>query len=108
MAALREIPEAATWGWPMQKFDPAIVGDRLRLAREALGLQQVDVCNTIGVSTSAWNRFEKGERLVKPEVAYAFGQAYGFDLNFIFTGSELALSLETRKALAETRRRHSA
>lgn len=92
----------------MRKFDPAEVGARLVEARSALGLRQVDICNRIGVSTSAWNRFETGERLIKPEVAQAFGDAYGFDLNFVYTGSERSLSDETRQALTAQRRRKSA
>lgn len=92
----------------MRKFDPAEVGARLEAARTALGLKQVDVCNRIGVSSSAWNRFEAGERLIKPEVAQAFGEAYGFDLNFVYTGSERGLSDEMRQALAVQRRRKSA
>ncbi|WP_092685258.1 helix-turn-helix domain-containing protein [Albimonas donghaensis] len=92
----------------MRKFDPIVVGARLIEARSALGLRQVDICNRIGVSTSAWNRFETGARLIKPEAAQAFAEAYGFDLNFIYTGSERGLDDEMRRALADQRRQNSA
>lgn len=89
----------------MRKFNQVEVGARLKEAREALGLKQVDVAAKIGVQPPQWNRFEKGERLITPEAAKAFGDAYGFDLNFVFVGSEAGLSQEVRDKLSIRRRK---
>ena len=89
-------------------FNPKEVGARLILARESLGLSQRDVCNSLGISTSNWNRFEKGHRLIGTKYAQAFSDRYGFGLTFIFAGSERDLPDELRSKLAAHRRSNSA
>lgn len=87
------------------KLDRMAVGARLKAAREVMDLTQTDVGAKIGATPSQLSRFEHGERLIPADLAAAFAAAYGFDLNFLYTGSEAGLSRETRAALSELRRK---
>ncbi len=71
-----------------KRIDWSKVAERLALIRAALGVSQVNICAATGISTSSWNRFEKGERKILPDDVAALLDVYGVDPNFIYFGRE--------------------
>lgn len=71
-----------------RQIDRTEVGERLALLRVALDVPQVEICRRTGISTSSWNRFERGQRLILPDQALSLYDAYGIDANFIYFGRE--------------------
>ena len=64
----------------------AHIGERLKQAREALGLSQADVCRDAGVSANAYNQWEKGRRLVNFFDAMKLADGLGVSLDWIYRG----------------------
>ena len=64
------------------------VAERLTLVRLALDVSQVKIDKATGIGTSRWNRFERGERNIKPDDLAKLFYAYGIDANFILFGRE--------------------
>lgn len=63
------------------------VGDRLRKAREVLGLEQGPFAELIGVSRGTVSNYERGTtRAYKPIVMRAWAMAAGVSLHWLETG----------------------
>ena len=62
------------------------VGERLRRAREALGLTQADVCRRAGVTANAYNQWEKGRRLINLFDAMKLADVLNFTLDWLYRG----------------------
>lgn len=62
------------------------VGDRLREAREALGLTQADLADRAGVTRVQWGRYERGIGVPGGEVL-ARAAGAGVDVRYVITGS---------------------
>jgi transcriptional regulator with XRE-family HTH domain len=71
------------------------IGERLRIARQALGLSQVTFCKPI--STSAYNQFEKAKTHPSVDAAIALAKAHHLTLDWIYLGDDSSL----RKSLAD-------
>lgn len=63
------------------------VGDKIKEAREALGLKQSDFAEAIGVFQNDVSRIERGEKKFVPNSYIQFLYKKGFDVNSIFDDS---------------------
>ena len=67
------------------------IGDRLRLERLRLGLNQADFAALAGVTKTSQFNYEKGER--SPDANYlAALQPHGVDIHFVVTGEALPVA----------------
>ena len=68
-----------------QYFDSNEIGRRLRIAREAATLTQVDAAALIGVARTTLIAIEKGQRKVSPDELQRLANGYGTSLNALFS-----------------------
>jgi transcriptional regulator with XRE-family HTH domain len=59
-------------------------GERLRLAREALGLQAKDVCDAINVRPNTYSQWENGTNLADVTAMVRFRDRWGIPLDWIY------------------------
>ena len=59
---------------------------RLRAWREAQGLRQIDICNTLGIHTNSWSAWENGEATPRFETAQRIADTYEIDWHWLITG----------------------
>ncbi|MBF0143561.1 MAG: helix-turn-helix transcriptional regulator [Magnetococcales bacterium] len=62
------------------------IGQRLKAARQSVGLSQRDVCAALGVGTSAWNHWEMGRRSPDLMTLIRFSKTYGISTDWILSG----------------------
>lgn len=78
------------------------VGLRLRVAREALGLQAKEMCQALNVAQNRWSQWESGTNLLDPVVAIQIADRYGITMEYLYRGDvstlrfALASKLQTR------------
>lgn len=72
------------------------VGDRLRKARQAAGLNQSRAAQALSVSRPTMVAIERGARSVKPEELRALAECYGTAVNRLLSPSAVHLDLITR------------
>lgn len=77
------------------------LGERLRLTREALSLTQVALCRRTGISTQAWNNYERGAKRISVDNAIKLRQRLGIPLDWIYCGDMRAVPLEVATKLQE-------
>lgn len=73
------------------KIDPMdlraeAIGGRLRRARLALDLSQIELCRLCGFAPNAYNQWERGKRRPNLEDAARLCDALGVTLDYIFMG----------------------
>ncbi|MBF0626503.1 MAG: helix-turn-helix transcriptional regulator [Magnetococcales bacterium] len=76
-----------------------IIGQRLKAARQSLGLSQRQTCAALGVGTSAWNHWETGRRSIDLMALIRFSKTYGISTDWILRG-ELSGFQFTREQVA--------
>jgi transcriptional regulator with XRE-family HTH domain len=75
------------------------IGERLRLLREVVGLDQRSFADRAGLAQSTYNQYEMGVRRPAIENAIALCEAYNVSLDWIYRGDlgglrhQLALAL---------------
>ncbi|MBF0423249.1 MAG: helix-turn-helix transcriptional regulator [Magnetococcales bacterium] len=62
------------------------IGQRLKAARQSVGLSQRDVCAALGVGTSAWNHWETGRRSPDLMTLIRFSKTYSISTDWILGG----------------------
>ncbi len=68
-------------------FNPLMaIGQRLKAARQSVGLSQREVCVALGVGTSAWNHWEMGRRSPDLITLIRFSKTYGISTDWILCG----------------------
>jgi transcriptional regulator with XRE-family HTH domain len=65
---------------------PERIGHRLRLLREALGLQPAEISDMLGIERTYWSRFEGGRRPITDAVAALLVDRFGVTLDWIVLG----------------------
>ncbi len=70
---------------------PAIVGQRLKAAQEALEPTAAALCSEIRINPSAWSHFVNGERMVTLDVANRLCDRYRLTLDWIYRGDPSGL-----------------
>ena len=71
--------------------DPKSIGQRLVLARKALGMDSGEFAKKAGVLPSAISMYESGERPCSLANAIKFVHRYGLTLDWIYLGDHTAL-----------------
>ncbi|MBF0341947.1 MAG: helix-turn-helix transcriptional regulator [Magnetococcales bacterium] len=62
------------------------IGQRLKSAREALGLTQKQVCALLDVRPATWNHWETGRRLPDPMVMAELSDSHQLSLDWVYSG----------------------
>jgi transcriptional regulator with XRE-family HTH domain len=82
-------------GYPGKKgrprTDPALkkqVGARIRAGREALGLEQAELADTVGIRPHSMWRYEDGRALAGPDIMNRIAAALGVTEAFLMRGDE--------------------
>lgn len=76
------------------------IGERLKVTREALGLNQAQIARRVGVSLQAWNNCERGRQRVSIDMAIKLIRTIGVSFEWIFLGDpkylphDLAIKIE--------------
>jgi transcriptional regulator with XRE-family HTH domain len=84
-------------------FSDAAIGERLRLTREVLGLQQNEFAARANVSETAYNGYEKGSKRPSIENAIALCEAWTLTLDWIYRGDQSGLRYDTAEAIKAIR-----
>ena len=66
-----------------------MLGERLRFAREAVGLRQIDAAAHLGIAESGISEIEKGRRDPKAAQLAALAELYGRPVSFFFSEAPL-------------------
>jgi transcriptional regulator with XRE-family HTH domain len=61
-------------------------GERLRLAREALGIQAKDLAELVSVAGNTWSSWESGTNLLDPYKAVQLFHTHGISLDWLYCG----------------------
>lgn len=90
---------------PIQRIEPAALGDRLRVARSRAGLTQDQSAKGANMSRTTLVAIEKGERRIRREELVAFAKLYGVTLNELLRDQAILIDIEPRfRAMPETQR----
>jgi transcriptional regulator with XRE-family HTH domain len=65
----------------------ADVAFRLRLTREALGMEQSEFADRAGIARNAYNQYEQAQRIPRLDIAIKICETYGLTLDWIFRGN---------------------
>ena len=76
------------------------IGNRIVMARSALGLTQAEFARLAGLKPSTVNQWETGAQRVSLNGALILREKYGLPLDFIFCGSVEALPTRIAAALS--------
>jgi hypothetical protein len=76
------------------------IGNRLVLARDAMGIRQVDVCAAIKVKTNRYSQYESGERRITLPVAMKLAEVYGWSLDWIYRNDPSNLPVALHKKIS--------
>jgi transcriptional regulator with XRE-family HTH domain len=68
-----------------------MVAERLRLTREALGLNQAEIARRAGMTPTAWNNAETGDNRIGIGNAIKLRNALGLSLDWIYFGNKFTL-----------------
>jgi DNA-binding XRE family transcriptional regulator len=69
-----------------------VIGNRLEMTREALGLSAAEICRQIDVKPNRWSQYQSGERRITLEIADRLCSTYGLTLDWIYRGSRVGLN----------------
>jgi|5B_taG_2_1085324.scaffolds.fasta_scaffold322204_1 ribosome-binding protein aMBF1 (putative translation factor) len=75
------------------------VGERLKLAREALGLTQTALAEKLGIKQNVLSQWESGKQLIDPLIAALLSSKLGITTDYIYVGNETGLPEEIRKKI---------
>ena len=81
---------------------PEAVANRLKAAREALGLSKAEVADSLGLDRSSYPKIEAGRKILLPAHAYGVCQLYGVDMNYLYLGQLSGLPSSLSKAVTST------
>ena len=81
---------------------PAI-GERLRVTREAEGLQQNEYAERAGLAVNTYNQYEQGKTRPKIENAVKLCETYKLTLDWIYRGDPSGLRYNLAEAIKSLR-----
>ena len=76
------------------------IGQRLKLAREALGISQREICELLDVRPTTWNHWETGRRMPDPVVMAEMAIFHRVSLDWIYSGQQLGSQFTTEQLTA--------
>lgn len=74
---------------------------RLKITREAIGLQPAEICRRIKIGASAWSMFENGDRRITLNVANKLCDEFGLSLDWIYRNNPAQLPHELRMKMQQ-------
>jgi transcriptional regulator with XRE-family HTH domain len=77
----------------------ADVAFRLRMTREAIGLEQGEFADRAGIARNAYNQYEQALRIPRLDIAVKICETYGLTLDWIFRGELSGLPFNMARAL---------
>lgn len=80
-------------------FTRKLIGERLRLVRVAVGLNQIELCRAIGLGASMYNQWEKGTKIPNIADLIRFCQFTGATTDYIFCGDMRGLPLDLVRSI---------
>jgi Zn-dependent peptidase ImmA (M78 family)/DNA-binding XRE family transcriptional regulator len=87
----------------IERIDPAVLGERLRLARTRAGFTQDDSARVIDISRTTLVAIEKGERRIRKDEFVALADYYGITSNQLLRETVVNVDLVPRfRALPQT------
>jgi Zn-dependent peptidase ImmA (M78 family)/DNA-binding XRE family transcriptional regulator len=81
---------------PIDRIDPSVLGERLKLARNRAGYTQDDAARAIDVSRTTLTAIEKGERRIRGSELKSLSDFYGVTANQLLRDSVVAVDLMPR------------
>ncbi len=63
------------------------IGNRLKVARLALDLNQKEICEVLGVKVATWNHWESGRRIPDPMAMKDLYLLHGVTMEWIYAGA---------------------
>lgn len=79
--------------------DRKSVGARLRLTRDALGMDQGEFGSRAGIKSSTYNQYEMGVNMPSLEAAHRLCDTYHLALDWIYRGETHSLRRSTEQAI---------
>lgn len=79
------------------------IGERLRLTREALGLQQNEFAERAGLATNTYNQYERGKNTPNLDAAHALCDHHALTLDWIYRGDASGLRYHLAHAIKALR-----
>lgn len=61
-------------------------GERLKEARRTIGLKVPEMCQLLGVQTTAYYKYEDGSRFPKPEILLKLTEDLGLSIDYLISG----------------------
>jgi transcriptional regulator with XRE-family HTH domain len=87
--------------------EKALVGQRLRVTRDVLGLNQEEFARVVGKTSGAISMWETGDRLLDPLAAAKLAERYGLTTDWFYLGrlggvrNDLASRLENAMSVRD-------
>lgn len=81
---------------PMEQIRPSLIGERLRLAREALNIKQAEAAEVIKVARTTIVAIEKGERRVRMSELQQLAKLYRTSVNSLLRQDSVHVDLAPR------------
>jgi Zn-dependent peptidase ImmA (M78 family)/DNA-binding XRE family transcriptional regulator len=81
---------------PMEQIRPSVIGERLRLAREALNIKQAEAAEVIKVARTTIVAIEKGERRVRVAELQQLAKLYRTSVNALLRQESVHVDLAPR------------
>lgn len=75
----------------IDEYSARAIGIRLRITREAIGLNQVKFARAAGLSAAAYNQLEKGKSRPSIDAAIRLCKAHRLTLDWIYMGDNSGL-----------------
>ncbi len=69
-----------------KETDIEAIAERLRLTRNALGLNQTELCLQADLATNRWNQWERGRVRIQLDGALHLCAVFGLSLDWIYRG----------------------
>ncbi|HWO25414.1 MAG TPA: XRE family transcriptional regulator [Kofleriaceae bacterium] len=80
----------------MKTMDPARIGERLRVARTAMGLTQEQAAESVGMARTTLVAIEKGDREARPEELIALAKRYEVSVHSLLRSSAVKVEIVGR------------
>lgn len=83
--------------------EKSAIGERLRLTRQALGMQQTEFAASASLRSNTYNQYEKGKNIPRIAEAIAICEAHGLTLDWIYRGDASGLRYQLAEAVKALR-----
>jgi Zn-dependent peptidase ImmA (M78 family)/transcriptional regulator with XRE-family HTH domain len=92
----RRLDQPITMTTPLEEIAATDVGERLRIAREAMKITQAEAAGAIGVARTTLVAVEKGQRRIRINELQQLAKLYGTSINALLRQESVHVDLEPR------------